>query len=158
MPFLIRWSGSIPAGTVTPEWGANLDVVPTITSICGATPGGKPVDGVDISHFLTGQTQTIERGTMLYFAPTGKQEQLECARKRSWKLRIAQRDGEIYINDWTSGKKHFWLATPELYNLETDPGESYEVSLDNPEVVREIRRTSKVIPVFLEMSLKLTRN
>jgi arylsulfatase len=151
VPFLIRWSGAIPAGKITSEWGANLDVVPTLTSLCGATPAGKPLDGVDLSPFLTGRNEGIDRGTVLYFAVSGKQEHLECARKHSWKLRIAQRDGEIYINDWTAGKRHFCLATPELYNLEADPGESYDVALDNPEMVREIKEDIEaLIPGFPE--------
>jgi arylsulfatase len=146
VPFLIRWSGTIPAGKVTSEWGANLDVVPTITAICGAAPGGKPLDGVDISPFLTGRTETIERGTVLYFVPGGKQEILECARKHNWKLRVGQHDGEIYI---LGGGKHYWLARPELYNLEVDPGESYDVSLDYPEKVKEIQEDIEaLIPGF----------
>jgi arylsulfatase len=153
VPFLIRWSGTIAAGKVTSEWGANLDVVPTITSICGGTPEGKPLDGVDIFPFLTGRKEAIDRGTILYFAPGGKQENLECARKHNWKLRIAQHDGEIYILG--GGNKRYLLATPELYNLEHDPGESYDASLDNPEIVRQIKEDIEaLIPGFPEDVIK----
>jgi arylsulfatase len=47
------------------------------------------------------------------------------------------------------------LATPELYNLETDPGESYDVSLDNPERVQEIQADIEaLIPSFPENVVK----
>jgi arylsulfatase A len=149
--FLARWTGTIPAGKTISEWGSNLDVLPTLASICGASRPEKPLDGVDISQLLTGQKNTVERGTLLYFTYTGKQEQLECARKQSWKLRIAQRDGEIYVLDQSAGQDHFLLARPELYNLDADPAESYDVALDYPEIVKQIQQDiDALIPSFPE--------
>jgi arylsulfatase A len=87
IPFIARWSGTIPAGRVIDEWGSNLDVVPTIASICGAQLPQKRYDGVDISKILTGENTSVHRGTMLYFAVSHQQQELECARKGSWKLR-----------------------------------------------------------------------
>jgi arylsulfatase A len=153
--FLARWTGTIPAGKTITEWGSNLDVLPTIASICGASRPEKPLDGVDISQLLTGQKNAVERGTLLYFTYTGKQEQLECARKQSWKLRIAQRDGEIYILDQTAGQSHYLLARPELYNLDADPGESYDVALDHPDIVKQIKQDIEaLIPSFPENVVK----
>ena len=63
---------------------------------------------------------------------------LHCARKGKWKLRFAQLTGEIYINDYTAGHESFWLLHPELYNLDPDPGESYDVASLHPDVVQQI--------------------
>ena len=142
IPFIARWPGVIPAGSVIDEWCSNLDVVPTITSICEAKRSPNPLDGLDISGLLTGKSAHVERETMLYFGGSGHQELLECARKGSWKLRIAQTTGEIYTEDWLDGscgpKQHFLLPRPELYNLELDPTESYDTAVDHPEKVKEI--------------------
>jgi len=142
IPFIARWSGVIPAGRVINEWGSNLDVVPTVTAICGAKPSPNPLDGLDLSELLMGKTDRVDRGTLLYFAVSEHQQSLECARKGNWKLRVAQGTGEIYINDWLSGscgpKRHFLLPEPELYNLELDPAESYDAAVDYPERIKEI--------------------
>jgi len=155
VPFIARWAGMIPAGRVIEEWGSNLDVVPTVASFCGAARPPNPLDGVDLSKLLTGEKAGVDRGTILYFAVSPNQQVLECARKGNWKLRIAQGDGEIYINDWlggTCGKKQRWLLTrPELYNLERDPEESYDSAIDHPDKVKEIQQEIEaLIPTFPE--------
>ena len=153
IPFIARWTGVIPAGRVVDEWGSNLDVVPTVTSLCGAKPSPNSLDGMDISGLLTGKTDHLDRGTMLYFAVSQDQQILECARKGNWKLRISQRTGEIYINDWLNGScgptRHFLLPHPELYNLERDPAESYDAAVDYPEKVKELQADIEaLIPTF----------
>ncbi len=155
IPFLARWPGVIPAGRVVGEWGSNLDVVPTVTSFCGAKPSPNPLDGMDISELLTGKTDHLDRGTLLYFAVSPDQQILECARKGNWKLRISQRTGEIYINDWLNGScgptRHFLLPHPELYDLERDPAESYDAAVDYPEKVKELQADIEaLIPSFPE--------
>jgi arylsulfatase A len=153
IPFIARWTGTIPAGKVIDEWGSNLDVVPTVASLCGAQLPPNPLDGTDLSRLLTGESNRVDRGTILYFAVSRHQEVLECARKGDWKLRIAQGNGEIYINDWLGGsclpKKRLLLPQPELYNLELDPAESYDAAIDHPEKVKEIQQDIEaLIPTF----------
>jgi len=155
IPFIARWTGAIQAGKVIDEWGSNMDVVPTVVSFCGAQTPPNPLDGVDLSKLLTGQSDRVERGAILYFAVSRHQEVLECARKGNWKLRIAQGNGEIYINDWLGGsclpKKHLLLPLPELYNLERDPAESYDAAIDHPDKVKEIQQDIEaLIPTFPE--------
>jgi arylsulfatase A len=129
--------------------------VPTVASFCNAKLPPNPLDGVDLSRLLTGESNRVDRGTILYFAVSRHQEVLECARKGNWKLRIAQGNGEIYINDWLGGsclpKEHLLLPQPELYNLELDPAESYDAAVDHPEKVKEIQRDIEaLIPTFPE--------
>ncbi|MGH9403529.1 MAG: sulfatase-like hydrolase/transferase [Terriglobia bacterium] len=159
IPFIARWTGTIPGGRVIDEWGSNLDVVPTVASFCGAKLPPKPLDGLDISKLVTGETTQVDRGTILYFAVSHQQQQLECARKGSWKLRIAQGTGEIYINDWLGGtcgpKKHFLLPRPELYNLAADPAESYDAAIDYPAIIKKIQQDIEaLIPSFPENVVK----
>lgn len=138
---LIAWPAGIAAGKVSAAWASNLDVVPTLTALCklGASP--KPLDGVDISQVLLGHEDKVERKPILYFASSTSKDGsgLHCARKDQWKLRIAQAGlGEIYISDYTSGRTDFLLSRPELYNLDNDPDESYDVAHEHPDVVSEI--------------------
>lgn len=142
VPFLARWTGVIPAGQVIDEWASNLDVVPTVTALCQTTPSPKPLDGLDLSGLLTGKTKQLDRKTVLYFAVSPDQQELECARKGNWKLRLSQRTGEMYVNQWldgTCGPVHrYLLPRYELYDLARDPAESYDAAIDHPDKIREI--------------------
>lgn len=155
VPFLARWTGVIPPGQVIDEWASNLDVVPTVNALCGTEPSPKPLDGIDISGLLTGKTKQLDRKTVLYFAVSPDQQVLECARKGNWKLRLSQRTGEMYVNQWldgTCGPVHrYLLPRRELYNLALDPAESYDCAVDYPDKVREIEQEiAAQMPTFPE--------
>jgi arylsulfatase A len=148
LPFIARWPGRISAGQTVNAWGSNLDLVPTIASLCGAQLSPNPVDGVDITNLLAGRGAPPSRGTLLYFLDGA----LECARKGSWKLRLtlngAETDG---FAGGTGQVAHapFIYARPELYNLDADPTESYNVAQANPEIVQEIQRDIEALmPTF----------
>lgn len=139
VPMIAHWPAAIPAGVVSKEWTSNLDVLPTLARLCELSSSAKPLDGIDISPTLRGAAGAVPLRTLLYFTPfTSGGADLHCARKGAWKLRFAQNTGEIYINDYTAGHESYWLARPELYNLDRDPGESYDVAAEHPDCVHEI--------------------
>jgi arylsulfatase len=133
IPFLAKWNGVIPSGRVVDGWASHLDILPTVTAICGANLPSKPLDGVNISDLLTGQRESIEHDAILYFCGND----LQSIRVDSWKLRIAQYTREFYILGGNPGV-NLMLAVPELYNLDIDPGESFDVARDHPEIVNRI--------------------
>jgi arylsulfatase len=139
VPFIAHWPNSIPHGTVSHAWTSNLDVLPTLASLCDLGKPALPLDGIDITSALVHNNEEFDRKSILYFTPfSAGGSDLHCARKGKWKLRFAQLTGEIYINDYTAGHESFWLPRPELYDLDADPGESYDVADLHPDVVREI--------------------
>jgi arylsulfatase A len=144
VPFIAHWPAAIPRGTVSQAWTSSLDVLPTLSSLCGLSEPKLPLDGIDISRALLHCDTEFSRPAILYFTPFsgGGPEfrglDLHCGRKGKWKLRLAQLTGEIYINDYTAGRESFWLPRAELYNLEADPGESYDVANLHPEIVQEM--------------------
>jgi len=149
VPLIARWPNAIRPGRVSDQWASNLDVLPTLTALCGLKISSKPLDGVDISSILVHEEDAVSRKAVLYFSPGAHGTNIHCARKGQWKLRVAQHDGEIYINDYTDGKVHYWLPRPELYNLAQDPAESYDVAKFHPDVVQEILQDIKAqVPSF----------
>jgi arylsulfatase A len=137
VPFLIRWPGRIPSATVCDEWIGHLNVLPTLSEWCGLKPPRLPLDGFDASSVF------LKRGTapakpMLYFTPIGNNT-IHCIRSGGWKLRVAQSDGQIYINDRPGSRQNYMLAKPELYNLEADPFEAYDVEKKYPEIVERLQ-------------------
>jgi arylsulfatase len=134
---LVRWPGVVPEGRVVDEWATSLNVLPMLAAWCGLDKPRLPLDGADMGGMLTGGP-TPEEHIQIYFTPFDANKQVHCIRRGNWKLRVAQNDGQIYINDQPYAKKNYMLARPELYHLREDPMESYDVAGQNPEVVKEL--------------------
>lgn len=141
VPFIARWPGVVPERKVVNAWCSNLDVLPTLAGLCDLHLPEKPLDGVDFWPVISRNESTVQRKPILYFSPMGDRGMdVHCIRKQEWKLRVAQATGgEIYTNDrTTAAKRSAWLQHPELYNIERDPSESYDVAKYHPEIVAEL--------------------
>jgi len=144
-PFLARLPGRIPKGLVSDAISSTLDLMPTIAKLAGATLPTKPLDGVDLWPILSGKQKTHEREALLYFDGW----ELQCARLGPWKLHLTRWDTFIYGPQPAGGKKNLPLRPGELYNLTTDPEESYDVAEQHPAIVRDIlARVEKLLPGF----------
>lgn len=145
VPLIAHWPDIIQAGQVSDTWMSNLDILPTLSSLCDLPSPPKTLDGIDVRHNLLGSSEEPTRKAILYFTPmTAQGMDLHCARKGDWKLRFAQLGGgEIYINDHGPARKSYWLPHVELYNLRTDPAESYDVAQLHPEIVADILRDAE---------------
>lgn len=150
VPLLARWPGQIPPGRAVDAWGSNLDLVPTLVELCGLKLPERPLDGANIASLLTRSDAAVARKPILYFSTFGdKSADLHCIRDENWKLRVAQGDGEIYITDNGNGHRSAWLPHPELYDLERDPEESYDLAKQNPERVQQmLASVEEVMPTF----------
>jgi arylsulfatase len=152
VPFLAMWPGTIAANKVVDSWCSNLDVLPTMVSLCGLKSPEKPLDGGDFSKVLLSGEGAVKRKPLLYFSAMGGHGiDVHCIRRDEWKLRVAQGiKGEIYINDRTTGARgSAWLQHPELYNLTRDPAESYDVAKFHPDIVKELmEELESQIPSF----------
>ncbi len=143
-PFIARFPGRIPAGQNLEAFASALDILPTITNLAGvSTPPA--VDGVDIWPMLTKQTAQVERPPFLYFDGWN----LQCARVDQWKLHLARYSTPAWSPVPIQGRVNLPLLCPELYNLQADPGEDYDCSADNKDVVEDIRaRVQAMLPSF----------
>jgi arylsulfatase len=152
VPFLAQWRGVIGGGRVVDEWVSNLDVLPTLCTVCGLKPPSKPLDGVDKSEVLFEGKHATQQKPVLYFSPMGNHgNDIHCIRRQEWKLRVAQGvGGEVYLNDRSTAiKKSAWLARPELYDVALDPAESYDVAELHPEIVAGLLRDLEALmPTF----------
>lgn len=143
VPLVAKWRGVIAPGRVVDTPCSNLDILPSMTSICKLQAPAKALDGVDISKLLlAGDTHIEERARLYFLAMTAPGLDVHCIRKGDWKLRVAQGiRGDIYINDrFTAAPASAWLPHPELYHLGLDPEESYDVARFHPETVAELTR------------------
>lgn len=116
-PGMVRWPGHIPSGIVSNEIIATYDWMPTLAALVGSgdlVPDDRPIDGIDMSSFMLGETDTSGRDTFLFMGT----------------------DAEIVSSKWKTMKVHFRLADsdswtaalvkpqiPSVYDLVSDPGE-----------------------------------
>lgn len=149
-PFIARWPGQIPGARTSDALVSMMDIFPTIAHLCDATLPAKPLDGIDIWPLLAEQIQSIDRPPLLYF----DNWDLQCARWMNWKLHIARHNTAAYTPEPPGGRHSYLLPHPELYNLTTDPDESYDVASENQQIVLQmkakIREMMKTFPMEVQ--------
>ena len=126
--------------------GSTMDILPTVAGLTGAKlPSGVKLDGQDIWPLLSGKQKNHEREALLYF----DNWDLQCARLGPWKLHVARYSSFIYGPAPVGGRQNLALRPPELYHLVDDPDESFDVSVKNPEIVKDIlARIERLLPSF----------
>ena len=128
VPFMIRWSGRLPAGRVESRPIIQLDILPTALAAAGVS-AGKSLDGVDLLPFLTGAAMGTPHET-LYWRLGG----MMAIRHGDWKL-VKSRIGRFVDGDPAALSD---LTGAELYNLADDIGESKNLASAQPEKVKEL--------------------
>jgi arylsulfatase A len=146
-PFLARFPGKIPKGLVCRGISGTIDILPTVARLTGAPLPSAPLDGIDIWPLLTGRAPSLEREALLYFDDWN----LQCARWGKWKLHFARYNTMAYNPNPQVGRINLPLNPPELYDLDKDPQESYDVAAGNPQIIRDMQsRVERLLPSFPE--------
>jgi arylsulfatase A-like enzyme len=139
VPFIIRWPGKVPAGSVNNEIVHIVDMFTTLASAGGAeVPEDRPIDGVDQSDFFLGKQESSNReGFVVYVA-----DRLSAVKWRNWKMHLIRQE-----NIFDPPIK---LPLPRLINLLTDLKEERDVVAYNTWVMEPMM---KVLGGFMQ-SLK----
>lgn len=144
-PFIARLPGRIPGGLVSDGVATMMDLLPTMAGLANAPLPQQTLDGVDIWPLLSGGASAVSRDIFLYFDVWHAQ----CARMGPWKLHVSRYNTAAWNPDPAGGRVNLPLPRPELYNLDNDPEESYDVAAAYPGVVAEIRaRMEAMLPGF----------
>lgn len=139
VPFIARWPGTVPAGTVCDEIATAMDLLPTFAAIADiAPPKDRIIDGKNILSLLKAEpgAKSPHEAFYYYFM-----DELQAVRSGPWKLKLSTtvaRDSHYthYGDPQTS--------VPEaLYNLETDPGEQKSVLKDHPRIQERLHELAE---------------
>ena len=120
VPAIIRWPNQIQKGQTTDEVVTTMDLFSTLVEISGGTLPDVKIDGTSFYQLLKGKSNESTKSFFYLHGTT-----VQAVRKGSWKLR------------------HTELAGTELYNLETDPSEKYNMANDNVAVVNDLLQELK---------------
>jgi arylsulfatase A-like enzyme len=117
---MVRWPGKVPAGMVTDEMLTAHDWYKTFATLAGASgkvPTDRPMDGVDASQFLLGQSEESGRESYLFFGPDGGFMSVK------WhNIKMVHRYCEGIDQPFTTPN------VPLVFDLESDPQERYNLS------------------------------
>jgi arylsulfatase A-like enzyme len=117
VPFVMQWKGKVPAGLTYREPVMGFDCHATALAAAGViVPEQKPLDGVNLLPFVTGQQ--LGRPHEQLFWRAGQQH---AARVGDWKL----------VDTRT--------APPMLFNLKDDLGEQHDLAASHPDKLKELQ-------------------
>ncbi len=121
VPFIVRWPGRIPRGTVSDHLCYFPDVLPTICELAGVPPPNE-IDGISFVPTLLGADaagRPQPQHEYLYWELGGQ----TAVRVRTWK-----------------GVRPKPYAPWELYDLTTDVSEARNLAAEHPQLVERIAR------------------
>jgi arylsulfatase A-like enzyme len=121
VPLVARWPGHIQSGTETNYVCAFWDFLPTLAELAGAPcPAG--TDGISLRHTLLGSFAQQQMHTFLY-----------------WEFHEGGSKQAVRVGHWKAVRLK--VGGPlELYELQTDLGETHNVAASHPEVVALIEK------------------
>ncbi|MEE2754390.1 MAG: sulfatase-like hydrolase/transferase, partial [Candidatus Latescibacterota bacterium] len=135
VPMIVRWPGRVPAGRVCSDLTLSLDLCPTLAAIGGKEmPEDRIIDGKDIQPILYDEKGAkSEHDAFFYY----KLNVLEAVRSGKWKLHI-RRETKRTGNQTVQSEQIEHEELQELYDLESDIGETKNLYDQNPDVVQAL--------------------
>ncbi|MGD9420483.1 MAG: sulfatase family protein [Verrucomicrobiota bacterium JB025] len=135
VPFIVRWPGTVPAGVTTDAIATTMDLLPTFAGLAGsALPEDLEIDGRDLMPLLSGKTDKSPHAYYHYYCYTD----LEAVRDARWKLVLPRTAKPKWMGWW--GRMIDEVKSPELYDLDSDIGETVNVAAQHPEVVERLMK------------------
>lgn len=143
VPCIMRWPDRIPAGTVCNEPLMTIDLLPTLARISGAKLPEVKIDGRDVWPLLAGDSGA-KSPHAAYFIFFGN-NQLQAVISGQWKLQLPHGYRSMADQPRATGGipgkyQQVKITAPQVYNLNSDPGESTDVAAANPDVVARLSK------------------
>lgn len=116
-PFVIRWTGHIPAGRQVNQVAGAIDLLPTLTDLAGIKrPEPKPIDGVSLKPLIMGDASSWPN-RMIF---------------SSLRQRVSVRTDQYRLSE-----------KGQLYDMTQDPGQRKDIAGERPEVTQKLKQAVK---------------
>lgn len=113
VPTVMRWPARMPAGKICGSVATTMDILPTLAGIVGGALPAYKIDGHDIIELMLNPERESPTDYYFYISTKGA---VQGVRSGVWKL-----------------------LSDKLYNLESDIGETSDVSSKHPEIVQRLQ-------------------
>ena len=118
---------------------STMDVLPTLCSVLGLAPDPeRPFDGQDITAILIGE-EAAQHGPIWYFDGYS----LNAVREGRWKLHRKRQT-------W-GGERFAQMSLPQLFDMERDSNESYDLSARHPQIVQHMLKLMQQLESKLDL-------
>jgi len=133
VPCIVSWPGVIPAGQVTDQPTAAIDLLPTLAHACGIpfkpAESSVPLDGLNVWPTLLGKPEGHARKELLYWEGWATPQAI---RVGQWKLYFDE------VKDLPDSERG-----PVLFDLATDSAEEHNLADKHPDKVSELRALAR---------------
>ncbi len=143
VPCILRWPGSIPAGTSSGEMLMTIDLFPTLAKLVGAKLPGHRIDGLNAWPLFSGQKGAKNPHEGYYWYYENNQLQAVSSGDGRWKLHLPHAYRTLGGRPGGSGgipakyeKRNVERA--QLFDLNADVGETTDVAERHPDIVRRL--------------------
>ena len=125
VPFIARWPGHIQPGGIADAMAMNIDLLPSIAAITGASlPRSAELDGRNFLPVLLGDTDDSPHEVLFFF----NNERIAALRTQRWRMVLSD------YPPWRDAKPVLFEATRMrqvlLFDMLSDPSEQYDMSRD----------------------------
>ncbi|MFK7779110.1 MAG: arylsulfatase [Gimesia sp.] len=115
-PFVIRWTGHLPAGLQVDQLAGAIDLLPTLTDLAGISrPEPKPIDGVSLKPLMMNQAENWP-DRMIF---------------SSYRQRTSVRTPQYRLSD-----------KGQLFDMIKDPGQRKDISKQKPKVTSKLKQAT----------------
>lgn len=141
VPTILWGPGRVPADTTCDAIATTMDVLPTLAALAGAeTPSDRVIDGDDIRHLFHGEFDKADPNKAYFYY---LRVHLQAVRQGRWKLHLLRKKEPIGAapfsrNVHIAPADRVGFEKPFLVDLESDVGETTDVSAQNPQVVERL--------------------
>ncbi len=133
VPFIVRWPGSVPAGSTSDVPVAHVDIYPTFLAIAGGTArSGYQLDGTSFASVLKNPRASWAREAIYWHFPGYLESYVH---EKGWRTSPV---GVIHAGDFKL-MEFFETGAVELYNLRDDIGETRNLAQQSPAQTQALR-------------------
>jgi len=137
-PFLVRWPGTVKAGSTSSETICTTDLYATLADILGQRDAIPARAGEDSFSFLTALRGQANPKALRPFTIHHSINGSFAIRRGPWKLALCPGSGGWSGPRPAAAFKNKTLPLVQLYNLETDPVEKTNLRDKHPDIVKEL--------------------
>jgi len=133
VPFIAKWTGTIPRGVVSNEPAMNIDIFPTLVKLAGGElPTDRVIDGKDILPMLVEGAPSPHEALYLFDS-----DRIAGVRSGRWKL-VVESQYRAALPSFDNPDSYYG-PNGLLFDVQLDPSETYSYTRENPEVVEKMR-------------------